>query len=208
MKNIHISENPLIQDGITTLRDKNTDTALFRSAADRVIALLLSEAFAGLPINGEEITTPLAKLLAPKFRQDIIVIPIIRAGLVMLPQFLHFVPSARVGFAGLMRDEKTAIAQEYYWKIPEIKRDTIIFILDPMLATGGSMIHVIKKIKEYSPKTIRVVSIISAQEGLEEIQKILPSIEIFTGVVDKRLNQQKFIVPGLGDFGDRYFGTE
>jgi len=125
----------------------------------------------------------------------------------MLFGVLELVPNTRVGFVGLERDEKTAIAKEYYWKIPTVTKNTVVMVVDPMLATGGSAIHVLKRIAAEKPKKLQLVSVIAAPEGIKAVNDLFPDVKIFTAAVDEKLNTQKYIVPGLGDYGDRYFGT-
>jgi uracil phosphoribosyltransferase len=154
------------------------------------------------------ITTPVkVETKTQRLADEVIVIPILRAGLAMLFGALQLLPKSKVGFVGLQRDEKTAIASEYYWKLPEIKENSVVIITDPMLATGGSLIHLLKKIAPLKPKEIRIVCVIAAPEGLAAIRQEFPEIKIFTAAIDEKLNEKKYIVPGLGDYGDRYFGT-
>lgn len=138
---------------------------------------------------------------------NILIITILRAGLAMLEPAMQFFPNAPIGIAGIKRDEQTAVANEYYWNVPNIDQHTTILLLDPMLATGGSMLSVLEKIAKENPKEIRIVSVVSAPEGIKAIHTAFPNIHIFTAAVDSHLNDKKYIVPGLGDFGDRYFGT-
>jgi uracil phosphoribosyltransferase len=145
-------------------------------------------------------------LAAPIVEHNLVVITILRAGLAMTSSAISLFPEASVGFAGLRRDEKTAIAEEYYWQIPKISASDIVLLLDPMLATGGSLLHVLRKLE--TTKNVRLITIISAPEGVAAIHNEFPNLPIYTAAVDEKLNDKKYIVPGLGDFGDRYFGTE
>lgn len=207
MKNVVVIDNPFVIHALGYLRDKNTQIAQYRFYSDQLCQILLNESLRGLPLEDETIQTPLSEMQIKRIKAEIVIVPILRAGIAMLQGALQLLPSAKVGFVGLKRDEKTAIAKEYYWNLPEITKNTIIVITDPMLATGGSLLHVLKRLQDMSPKEIRVVAVISAPEGIEAVQKEFPYVQIFTAAVDEKLNDQKFIVPGLGDYGDRYFGT-
>lgn len=206
MKNVFVISHPLVLDALTNLRDTSTSLAGYRFHATRITELLLHEATANLTVKTKRITTPLATIEGKIVGDHITIVTIFRAGLSMLPAALALFPNSPVGFAGLARDEKTAAASEYYWKMPTISSMTTVLLLDPMLATGGSLLHVLRKIEK--PKQIKIISVLSAPEGIAAIHKEFPDVLIFTAAIDKRLNNQKFIVPGLGDFGDRYFGTD
>ena len=195
---------------LTILRDKSTGRAEFRSASDKLTHLLAQESFHFLKKKKINIKTPFQKTQGTKLAQDIVLIPILRSGIAFLPTFLSYLPDARVGFMGLKRDEKTAIAKEYYRNIPRLDKNIQVIILDPMIATGGSAVDTLKALAELGVKQSQVifVGLIAAESGMKRIRKNFPGIKIVIGVVDKKLNVKKFIVPGLGDFGDRYFGTE
>lgn len=208
MKNVQIVDNPFAQHALGYLRDKDTNITQYRFYSDQLCQILVSESLKGLVLENETIQTPLSEMQIKRIKADIVIVPILRAGIAMLQGALQLLPRARVGFVGLQRDEKTAIAKEYYWKLPEITKETIILIIDPMLATGGSILHVLKRLQAFPPKEIRIVSVIAAPEGIAAVHSEFPNVKIFTAAVDEKLNDQKFIVPGLGDFGDRYFGTE
>jgi uracil phosphoribosyltransferase len=207
MKNITLVSHPLIDHSLTILRDKTTGTEEFRRHANIVSKILLVEATRHLTLKKKQIETPLARMTGKKLVDDIVVVPVLRAGLAMLFALQDFLPSVSVGFIGLERDEKTAQAREYYQKLPRIFATHHIFVLDPMLATGGSFDDTIQALKKKGAKRISLVCIVSAPEGIARIQKNHPDVEIFTGATDEKLNERKYIVPGLGDFGDRYFGT-
>lgn len=207
MADITVIENPIIQDSLGYLRRKETVTDLFRFHSDRLCSVLLAHAVQHLPLTTIDIETPLAQTKSKQITSGVVLLPIFRAGLSMMPQALKLLPTAKVGFAGLARDEETAIAREYYWKMPELNSDDSLFILDPMLATGGSILHVLKKLAEKNINTITVVSVVAAPEGVEVIHKDFPNVKIFAAALDEKLNDIKYIVPGLGDYGDRYFGT-
>jgi len=206
--NIHIVDHPFITDSLTHLRDKNTKLAKFRRHSDQLCQLLFAEAIRGLDFTQTKITTPQeVSINSPKLTDEVIIVPVLRAGLAMLFGAMHLLPKSKVGFIGLERDEKTAVAREYYCKIPEIKNNSVVIITDPMLATGGSLLHLLHKITPLKPKEIRIVSVISAPEGIKLIRSEFPDVHIFTAAIDEKLNNIKYIVPGIGDYGDRYFGT-
>jgi uracil phosphoribosyltransferase len=206
-KTILVVRHPLIDHSLTILRDKNTKTEEFRRNANIISKILLIEATKYLTLTDKEITTPLAPMTGKKLTDDIIVVSVLRAALGMVFALQDFLPSVAVGFIGLERDEETAIAREYYKKLPKIFSTHHVFIVDPMLATGGSFDDTIKVLKNKGAKHISIVSIVSAPEGIERIQKKYPDVKIVTAAIDIGLNEKKYIVPGLGDFGDRYFGT-
>lgn len=208
MNNVFIDSSAITQDTLSHIRDKTTNIAIFRAYADRISLQLLSFALRLATPTTREIATPLEKIQAPFLPDNFVFVTILRAGLAMLPAALQLLPLVPVGFLGLKRDEQTAIAKEYYYNVPTIGKDTTVIVGDPMLATGGSMLHTLERIAAFTPKEILVVSVICAPEGITKIQEKFPDIKIFTAAVDSHLNDKKYIVPGLGDFGDRYFGTE
>ena len=210
MSKLHIVEHPFVTDSLSHLRDKRTSLEKFREYSDRICNFLFAEAVNGLDFRREEITTPVAKVTVSKIKDEVIVLPILRSGIAMLFGAMKLLPRLKVGFVGLERNEETAVAREYYWKVPKITPQSVLIVTDPMLATGGSISHLIEKIKDSKPKAIRIVSIVAAPEGIELLTKDFPELdlEIFVAAVDKKLNDKKYIVPGLGDYGDRYFGTE
>lgn len=208
MKNVTIVTHPLIEHSLTILRDKKTTTEAFRRHADVVSKVLLIEALKELHLKDKDIETPLSSFTGHEFADDVVVVPVLRAGLAMLTALRELLPTMSVGFIGLERDEKTAIAREYYKKIPKIFSTHIVLVIDPMLATGGSMDDTITAVKQKGATRIVGVSIVSAPEGLARVTKMHPEVPIFTSALDERLNDKAYIVPGLGDFGDRYFGTE
>lgn len=207
MNKIQVVDHPFVKDSLTHLRNKETGIQKFRHHSDKICQLLFAEAIRGLDFDQVEIETPLAKIKSPKLADEIIVVPVLRSGIAMLFGAMHLLPKSKIGFVGMERDEKTAIAHEYYWKLPKIHHNSVVIVTDPMLATGGSISHLIERVAKEHPKQIRVVCVISAPEGIEVINKKFPEVEIFTASVDQKLNDQKYIVPGLGDYGDRYFGT-
>lgn len=204
---VHIIDHPFVQDSLTHLRDKNTPVDSFRRHSDRLCHLLFAEAIRGLKFKKVKIQTPLQEMTAEKLADEIVVVPVLRSGICMLFGALDLLPKSRVGFVGLARDEETAVASEYYWKLPTIDRHSVVIVTDPMLATGGSILHLLRRVSKERCKEIRVVSVISAPEGIKAIQAEFPEVHIFTASIDSHLNSKKYIVPGLGDYGDRYFGT-
>ncbi len=207
MDNFFISNNSLVKIAITAMRDINTQIAEFNQNVERVSGLLISEALASLPLVDKTVDTPVAKAQGHALVGDIVFVPIIRAGLGMVSAAKTLIPSSKVGLIGMKRDEDTAIAYSYYHNIPKLTDDDTIVVLDPMLATGGSLSDAIYKIKECGATKIMAVTIFSAPEGVSLVSSKHPDVLIYTGVLDDRLNEKKYIVPGLGDAGDRIFGT-
>lgn len=200
--------HPLIDHSLTILRDKMTRTEEFRRHADIVSKILILEATKQMTLKDKRIVTPLADFGGKELNDVVIIVPVLRAGLAMLFAAREMLPNASVGFIGLERDEKTAIAREYYKKIPKILSSNIVFVVDPMLATGGSMDDTLAAVKDRGATRLVAVSIVSAPEGLARIEKNHPDVTVVTAALDEKLNDKAYIVPGLGDFGDRYFGTE
>ncbi len=207
MRTVTYVKHPLIEHSLTILRNKETKTEEFRRHAGIVSKILLLEATKNLRVSDSSIETPLAPMVGKQLAEEIVVVPVLRAGLAMLFAIQDFLPSVAVGFIGLERDEKTAIAREYYQKLPKIFATHHVIILDPMLATGGSFDDTVIALKKKGAKRITCVCIVSAPEGVARIEKNHPDVNVYTAAIDKTLNDRKFIVPGLGDFGDRYFGT-
>jgi len=207
MKNVHVSDHPLVIDSLTHLRDKHSPVDKFRRHSDRICQVLFSEAIRDLSFREEEIETPLERMTGKKLSDEVVIVPVLRSGVCMLFGALQLLPKSKVGFVGLQRDEETAVASEYYWKLPPLTTESVVIITDPMLATGGSILHLLKVVSKEKIKELRVVCVIAAPEGIEAIHKEFPDVHIYTGSVDSHLNSKKYIVPGLGDYGDRYFGT-
>lgn len=205
---VHLVDHPLLSTSLSILRNRNTKTEGFRRHAAIVSKVILLEVFRDLRLKDEAIETPLAKVVGKRLIERVILVPVLRAGLAMLFAVQDFLPAAAVGFVGLERDEQTAQAREYYQKLPSIFSTNKVVILDPMLATGGSFSETARIVKRRGAKSVVLASIIAAREGIQRAQTNHPDIRIYTGVIDPTLNDRKFIVPGLGDFGDRYFGTE
>jgi uracil phosphoribosyltransferase len=204
---IKVVDHPLVQDALAELRDARTAPPAFRRAANRISVLLAAEALRDVPVSPAVVTTPLGPADGHVVKTDVVVVPVLRAGLGMLDAVLELLPSARVGHIGLQRDEATAIASRYYSKLPPSVADSFVLMIDPMLATGGSAAAAIDLIKSAGAKTIRMICIVSAPEGVKLLEARHPDVVIYTPVIDRELNAHKFIVPGLGDFGDRLYGT-
>ena len=204
---VHIVDHPLVQDALIDLRDKRTSPEHFRRAATRISVLLAAEALREVDTSAITVETPLGPADGTQIESDIVVVPVLRAGLGMLDAVLELVPNARVGHIGLQRDEMTAVASRYYSKLPGNLRSSFVLMIDPMLATGGSAVAGIQLLREAGASRIRIVCIVAAPEGIRTVEEHYPDISIYTPVVDRCLNDHKYIVPGLGDFGDRLYGT-
>lgn len=204
---LRLVEHPLVHDALMELRDVRTEPPAFRRAANRISVLLAAEALRDLPAARATVETPLGPAEGHVVRADVVVVPVLRAGLGMLDAVLELLPAARVGHIGLQRDEATAIASKYYSKLPPNLSDSFVLMIDPMLATGGSAVAAIDLVKAAGARTIRMMCIVSAPDGVQLLDRQHPDVVIYTPVVDRALNAHKFIVPGLGDFGDRLYGT-
>ena len=209
MGELHVLDHPLIQHKLSILRDKNTGVKEFREIIGEIAALMCYEATRDLPLENVTIETPVAvgtfKRLAGK---KVAIVPILRAGLGMVDTIIDLIPSAKVGHIGLYRDPETHNPVEYYCKMPPDISEREVIIVDPMLATGGSASAAITFIKGYGCKNIKLMNIIGCPEGGEVIQRDHPDVDLYVAAVDERLNENKYIVPGLGDAGDRIFGTK
>ena len=203
----HIVDHPLVQDALRILRDTATGPGQFRGETARISRLLTAEALRDLPLRSITVQTPLGPARAREVASDVVVVPVLRAGLGMLDAVLELVPHARVGHIGLQRDEATAVASQYYAKVPPGLPEAYVLVVDPMLATGGSAVSAIDLLRRSGARRIRIVCIVAAPEGIAAVERAHPDVSIYTPVVDAGLNGQKFIVPGLGDFGDRLYGT-
>lgn len=208
MGKITITNHPLIQHKLSILRDKNTGSMEFRKLVSEISNLMCYEATRDLPLTEIEIETPMApmktKVIAGK---KLAFVPILRAGLGMVDGVLNLVPSAKIGHVGLYRDPETKKPVEYYCKLPNDINERDVIILDPMLATGGSAIDAISLVKKSNPKSIKFMGIIAAPEGIDALSKAHPDIDIYCAALDERLDENCYILPGLGDAGDRIFGT-
>ena len=200
-------KHPLVDHHLTILRDKNTPPSLFRQQTHRLAALLAYAATADLELQPKTIETPLVEMEGRELAPKIAIVPILRAGLGLVDPLQDLIPEAEVWHLGMYRDEKTAQPVEYYCKLPEGGACEVGFVLDPMLATGGSVVSAIEALQRWGCPDIRVLSVIASRPGVERLQREFPAIRIFVSAVDDELNEQKFIVPGLGDAGDRIFNT-
>ena len=209
MKNVTIFDHPLIQHKTTIMRMKSTSNKEFRESVEEITMLMCYEALRDLPLEKIDIETPIGKTSQNVIKgKKLAVVPILRAGLGMVNGLLNLVPSAKVGHIGMYRDEETLQPHEYYCKLPPDIDDRLIVVVDPMLATGGSAIDAIAQIKSYGGKNIKFLCLIAAPEGIEALTKAHPDVQIYCANVDERLNENGYIVPGLGDAGDRIFGTK
>lgn len=207
MQHVSIIDHAIVKDSLRYLRDKKTSLDVFRFHSDRICRWLFAEAIRDLKLTKQTIQTPLEQTEAEVMDGEIVIIPILRAGLAMLPGALQALPAAKVGFVGLKRDEETAVAHEYYWNLPELTTESTVIITDPMLATGGSLHHVLTKINLLPHRSIRTVCVVAAPLGIRKIQKNFSQVKIFAAAIDRELNSKAYILPGLGDYGDRYMGT-
>jgi uracil phosphoribosyltransferase len=204
---LRLVEHPIVQDILLELRDVQTPPERFRQLAGRISVFLAAEALRDIPTVEATVQTPLGPASGRRCYADVVLAPVLRAGLGMLPGMLELVPGARVGHIGLQRDERTAAASQYFAKLPPNLQDSYVLMIDPMLATGGSAVAALDMLFRAGARNIRLVCIVAAPEGVTAVEKAYPDVPIYTPVVDERLNDHKFIVPGLGDFGDRLYGT-
>ncbi len=209
MENVHILNHPLLQHKLSILRNKDTGVKEFREIVGEISALMCYEATRDLPTEEVTVQTPMApakvRVLAGK---KLAIVPILRAGLGMVDTIIDLIPSAKVGHIGLFRDPESHEPVKYYCKMPTDIAERHVFVVDPMLATGGSASDAITFIKEYGCKNITLMNILAAPEGIEKVRKDHPDVEIFVAGVDEKLNENAYIIPGLGDAGDRIFGTK
>lgn len=209
MSNVYIMDHPLIQHKIGWIRRKETGSKDFRTLISEIAMLMCYEATRDLKLTDIEIETPICKTTAKELKgKKMAVVPILRAGLGMVEGMLSIIPAAKVGHIGLYRDPQTLEPVEYYCKLPEDSSEREIFVVDPMLATGGSSVAAIRMLKEKGVKNIHFMCIIAAPEGLERMKDAHPDVDIYIGAMDDHLNEHGYIVPGLGDAGDRIFGTK
>lgn len=208
MSQVIILDHPIIKDYVSTLRDEKTNIKDFRETVKKLSLFIGYEAVRNVETKKEKIKTPLCETTGERIINDnITVIPILRAGLGMMDGMLELLPNAKVGHIGLERNERTLKAEEYYFKMPNNYETMDAYVVDPMLATGGSAVDAIDKLKERGIKHIKFLCIISSPEGIEKLQKEHPDVDIYTAVIDECLNEHGYILPGLGDAGDRIFGT-
>jgi uracil phosphoribosyltransferase len=204
---LHLVRHPLVEDALAGLRDRSTPCDEFRRLARRVSLLLAAEATRDLALGDVPVETPLERTLGHKLASRVVAVPVLRAGLGMLDAFLELVPQAQVGYFGLERNEQTAVARRYYEKVPRELSSALVFLLDPMLATGGSAVMAVDGLMGLGARQVRLLSIVAAPEGVEHLSQHVPDAIIYTAALDRQLNDRKYILPGLGDFGDRLFGT-
>ena len=209
MQGVTVVDHPLIQHKLTLMRDKNASTKHFRELLNEIGMLICYEVTRDLPMEMVEIETPLTKMRAPSLAgKKLVFAPILRAGTAFLDGMLNLVPSARVAFIGLYRDPKTLESVEYYFKAPEDIAERLVIVMDPMLATGNSSIAAVDKLKARGVTKLRLMCLLAAPEGLEKFRKHHPDVHVWTAAIDSHLNEHGYIVPGLGDAGDRMFGTK
>ena len=209
MGNVNIINHPLVKHKITLMRDEKTGTREFRILVEEVAMLMGYEAMRDLPTEDVEVKTPITTRKLPMLcGKKLAIVPILRAGLGMVSGLLALVPSAKVGHIGLYRDEVTHEPHEYYCKLPDRINERLVIVCDPMLATGGSAIQAVDFLKDKGSKNIKFMCIIAAPEGLDALRTAHPDIDIYVGNLDEKLNEDAYIVPGLGDAGDRIFGTK
>lgn len=202
-----VVRHPLVEDALARLRERDTPCDEFRRLARRVSVLLAAEATRDLPTAPSEIETPLERTLVNRIAPRVVAVPVLRAGLGMLDAFLELLPQTQVGYFGLERNEETAVARRYYEKVPRDLGGAVVFLLDPMLATGGSAAMAVDGLRGLGAKQVRLLSIVAAPEGVAHLERAAPDAHVYTAALDRGLNDRKYILPGLGDFGDRLFGT-
>ena len=205
---VHVIDHPLVQHKLTIMRDKNTSTSQFRQSLQEISMLMGYEITRDFPLTQIDIETPLQSMKAPTIAgKKVVIAPILRAGLGMVDGLLPLIPSARVGHIGMYRDEETCKPVFYYYKMPANK-DRLVILTDPMLATGGSACDAITRLKEDGFKNIRMMALVASPEGIKAVQDAHPDVDIYLASIDEGMNEKKYILPGLGDAGDRIFGTK
>ncbi len=209
MSNVHLIDHPLVQHKLTLMRRKDASTNTFRRLLNEISALMAYEVTRDMPMQSIEIETPLETMTSRVIDgKKLVFVSILRAGNGILEGMLNVVPGARVGHIGLYRDPKTLVAVEYYFKMPHDMHERDIVIVDPMLATGNSAIAAVERLKELNPKSIKFVCLLTCPEGIAALQKAHPDVPIYTAAIDRQLSDHGYILPGLGDAGDRIFGTK
>jgi len=204
----HIFSHPLIDHKLTIIRDEKTSTKDFRETVNEIAALLTYEITRDLPLKEKKINTPVSKTTGYELKTNIVIVPILRAGLGMVEGIHSLIPNAKIGHLGLYRDEETLEAKQYYAKFPEEIKDSTVLLLDPMLATGNSTIKAVEILKEAGAKKIIFVGIVGSPEGVKNLEDNCPDVKVYLASLDEMLNDKGYIVPGLGDAGDRLFGTK
>jgi uracil phosphoribosyltransferase len=207
VKGVTVIAHPLVQHNLTRLRDKRTQPQEFRRLLGEIASLMLYEATRSFAARPTSVQTPLAPTRGFRIKREVVLVPVLRAGLGMLDSILQLIPNARVGFIGLKREETTLRAQFYHKSLPKNLSRFEVILIDPMLATGGSAVAALDLIAEQGAKQVRLVNLVAAPEGIRRVRKSYPKLPIFTAAIDRRLNNKGYILPGLGDVGDRLFGT-
>ena len=207
MKGVTVITHPLVQHNLTRLRDRRTKPQEFRRVLSEVAALMLYEATRSFAVRPTSVVTPLARTRGAQLQREVVLVPILRAGLGMLDSILQLIPHARVGFIGLKREETTLRATSYHQSLPKRLRDFEVVLIDPMLATGGSTVAAMDLLAERGGRRVRLVNLVAAPEGIRNVHRNYSELPIFTAAIDRRLNERGFILPGLGDAGDRLFGV-
>jgi len=207
LPNVRLVSHPLIEHKLAILRDASTPTFQFRMLVDEISHLMIFEATRDLALKDVSVQTPVAQAQAKKLATKVMICPILRAALGMLESVFKIIPNASVGFLGFQRNEKTAQAEFFYAKLPADARERVAIVIDPMFATGGTAIDAVKFLREKGVKRIKFISVIAAPEGLKRFSEIYPDVSVYTAAIDEKLNEKNYIVPGLGDAGDRVFNT-
>ncbi len=203
-----VLDHALIKHKLTIMRDKNTSTYIFKQNLDEIAKLMAYEVTRNVPIRDKMIETPICQMVGKEIDQQIVLVPILRAGIGLVDGFRDIIPTAKIGHIGMYRDEETLIPHEYYARFPSGLEDSLVIVVDPMLATGGSASMAIQNIKDRGAKNILLVCLVGVPEGVALIEKEHPDVDITLAALDEKLNDHGYIVPGLGDAGDRLFGTD
>jgi uracil phosphoribosyltransferase len=207
VKCVTVIAHPLVQHNLTRLRDRRTQSQEFRRLLGEIASLMLYEATRSFAVRSTSVRTPLATTRGFRLQREVVLVPVLRAGLGLLDAILQLIPNARVGFIGLKREETTLRAQFYHQSLPKNLGRFEVILIDPMLATGGSAVAALDLLAGQGAKHVRLVNLVAAPEGIRRVQKSYPKLPIFTAAIDRRLNEKGYILPGLGDAGDRLFGT-
>ncbi len=205
--NVTVVTHPLVEHAMSFLRSRDTDTESFQRHAQVATRILGIEVLRDLPTVPFTVHTPLEASETRRLARDVVFVPVLRSGLALLDAVNNFLPGSKVGFVGMERDEDTALARQYYSKLPRHLDDALVVILDPMLATGGSALGTLRLLRQAGARQVRLACIVAAPEGVQTLASEDPTIHVYTCALDRGLNERKYILPGLGDFGDRYFGT-
>jgi uracil phosphoribosyltransferase len=207
VKGVTVISHPLVQHNLTRLRDKRTRPEEFRRALSEVAALMIYEATRTISVKPVSVQTPLETARGFQLGRNVVLVPVLRAGLGMLDSILQLIPNARVGFIGLKREESTLQAQFYHKSLPRDLKNSEVILIDPMLATGGSAVSALDLLAEFGARRVRLVNLVAAPEGIRHVRRHHPTLPIFTAAIDRKLNEKGYIMPGLGDAGDRLFGV-